>query len=66
MKKSVGKNKNELLQLLDLPFGIKSGCFSSNPNILNFKVSYQSLERGENAKILWILCIICDLGMYAM
>ena len=67
MKKSVGKNKNELLQLLDLPFGIKSGCFSSNPNILlHFKGSYQSLERGKNAKILWILCIICDLGMYAM
>ena len=64
MKKSVGKKPTKEF-LVDLPFGVKSGYFS-NPNILHFKVSFQSLERGKNAKILWILCIICDLGMYAM
>jgi hypothetical protein len=60
MKKSVGKkqNKKELLQLLDLPFGIKSGYFSSNSNILHFKGSFQSLKRSKNAKILWVLCIL--------
>lgn len=59
MKKSVGKKQTkEFLQLLDLPFTVKSGYFSSNPNILHFKGSFQSLKRSKNAKILWILCIL--------